>query len=170
MLFRSAYLQERLEDQLTWLSKVSRGNKRAFLRLRLLQILLGASITIFSPFAARFVWGSLVVSLAGGGVAVAGSVLALHRPQENWLRYRGLAQALKHEKYLFITGTPPYDVPETAFQRLVSTCEALMAAESNQWIRQMSPPVEAPIAKKVEERPGHPAKPDAAASGQSART
>ena len=150
------YLQERLEEQISWLGKTSQSNKQAFLRLRLLQILLGTAITIFSPFSTRFCWGAVAVSMAGGGVAVAGSLLALNRHQENWLRYRGLAEALKHEKYLFLTGTPPYDATDSAFQLLVSTSEALMAAESSQWIRQMSPPAQTPIAKEAGGRPGSP--------------
>ncbi|MFN7899627.1 MAG: DUF4231 domain-containing protein [Synechococcaceae cyanobacterium] len=148
------YLQERLEEQISWLSQASQSNKRAFLRLRLLQILLGTAITIFSPFSTRFSWGALAVSLAGGAVAVAGSLMALQRHQENWLRYRSLAQALKHEKYLYLTDTPPYDAADSAFQRLVSTCEALMAAESNQWIRDMSPAAPLPSAKSEGGGPG----------------
>lgn len=133
-----AYLAERLNQQLAWLSQASRSNKRAFLRLRLLEILLGSGITIVSPFAAHWPWGSLAIALAGGGVAVSASVLALNRHQENWLRYRGLAEALKREKYLFLTGAPPYDQPSGAFQRLVGNAEALMGQESAVWISQMS--------------------------------
>ncbi len=138
------YLQERLNQQLSWLSQVSRANKRAFLRLRLLEVLLGTGITIFSPFSARWGWGPLAIALAGGGIAVSGSVLALNRHQENWLRYRGLAEALKREKYLFLTGTPPYDDSSNAFPRLVAACESLIGAENSYWSQQMSQQSESP--------------------------
>jgi Protein of unknown function (DUF4231) len=133
-----AYLKDRLNQQLTWLSTASRANKRTFLRLRILEILLGTGITIFSPFATRWGWGPLAIAFAGGGIAVSGSLLALNRHQENWLRYRGLAEALKREKYLFLTGTPPYEVPSTAFPRLVTACESLLSAENSHWSQQMS--------------------------------
>ena len=139
MLDSDAYLKERIDDQLKWLSKASRNNKDKFLRLRILEVILGTGITIFSPFATHWGWkGALTMSLAGGGIAVCGALLALNHHQENWLRYRGLAEALKREKYLFLTETLPYDDDATAFQRLVSTCESLLSAENNQWSQEMS--------------------------------
>ena len=147
MLDSEAYLQDRLNQQLTWLSKASRNNKRNFLQLRILEVLLGTGITIFSPFAMQWDWrGALTMSLAGGGIAVCGSLLAMNHHQENWLRYRGLAEALKREKYLFLTGTLPYDDPSTAFPRLVSTCESLLSVENNQWSQEMSKLSEAKVA------------------------
>ncbi|MFM2158639.1 MAG: hypothetical protein RLZZ124_1113 [Cyanobacteriota bacterium] len=133
-----AYLQQRFNEQLSWLSKASRSNKQAFLRLRLLEILLGSSITVFSPFAADLPLGSLLIALAGGGVVISGSVLALNRHQENWLRYRNLAEALKREKFLYLTAAPPYGDQAKAFHRFVSRAEALMGQESAVWLSQMS--------------------------------
>ena len=77
VLDADAYLQDRLNQQLAWLSKASRSNKRTFLRLRILEVLLGTGITIFSPFVTRWGWGPLAIALAGGGIAVSGSLLAL---------------------------------------------------------------------------------------------
>jgi len=131
------YLKDRLEEQLSWLSRASRANKRAFLRLRVLEILLGTGITIFSHFATQ-PWGTLAIAVAGGLVAISGSLLALNRHQENWLRYRSLAEALEREKYLFLTESAPYDDPGTAFHRLVNTSETMLGAESALWSRQMS--------------------------------
>ncbi len=115
---------------------------------RQLPVLLGIGITIFSPFAMQWDWrGALALSLAGGGIAVCGSLLALNHHQENWLRYRGLAEALKRQKYLFLTGTCPYDDASTAFPRLVSTCESLLSVENNQWSQEMSKLSEAKVAE-----------------------
>lgn len=146
MLDSDAYLKERIDDQLRWLSKASRNNKDKFLRLRILEVILATGITIFSPFATHWGWeGPLTISLAGGGIAVCGALLALNHHQENWLRYRGLAEALKREKYLFLTETLPYDDDATAFQRLVSTCESLLSAENNQWSQEISKLAEAKV-------------------------
>jgi Protein of unknown function (DUF4231) len=146
------YLQDRLDQQLTWLSNASRANKRAFLRLRILEILLGTGITIFSPFSSRLPWGSLIIALAGGGIAVSGSLLALNRHQENWLRYRGLAESLKREKYLFLTGTSPYNDSSTAFPQLVAVTESLLGEENSHWNRQMSQQSETPAPQAHESR------------------
>lgn len=137
-LDRDTYLSSRVDEQLTWLSRASKTNKSRFLRLRIFEILLGTSITIFSPYAAGVSWGPLAIALAGGGIALSGSLLALNRNQENWVRYRSLAEALKREKYLFLTGSPPYDNEAKSFTSFVAATEALMIEERAGWARQIA--------------------------------
>lgn len=135
LLDQDTYVAERVEGQLKWLSRASKVNKQAFLRLRMVEILLGTSITVFSPYAGKFAWGAVAIAMAGGGIAVASSVLALNRNQENWVRYRSLSEALKHEKYLYMTGTAPYADPDKGFGAFVSTVEALMLEEQSGWAK-----------------------------------
>ncbi|MDM7953934.1 MAG: DUF4231 domain-containing protein [Cyanobium sp. CZS 25K] len=137
-LDRDAYLSSRVDDQLSWLSRASKANKRVFLSLQIFEILLGNSITIFSPLAARVSWAPLAIAVAGGGIALSGGWLALSRNQENWVRYRSLSESLKREKDLFLTGSPPYDQGETSFKHFVTATEALMIEERAGWARQMS--------------------------------
>lgn len=145
-LDQDKYLTSRVDDQLDWYSRTSTANKRGFLRLRIFEIALGTSITIFSPFAVDFrPWGALAIAVAGGGIAVSGSLLALNRNQENWVRNRSLSEALKREKYLFLTRTPPYDDEEKAFTRFVMAAEALMADERAGWARQAAQPADASV-------------------------
>lgn len=133
------YLNKRVDGQLAWLGQKSQANKRAFLRHRLISILLGALITILSPYAGQGgrwqAWVPFVLQLAGAGVAVSGALLALYRHQENWVRYRSLKEALEREKILFLTASlPAYSGPE-AFHRFVRTVEDLMAEERQNWGR-----------------------------------
>ncbi|MEB3325115.1 MAG: DUF4231 domain-containing protein [Cyanobacteriota bacterium] len=136
------YLTERVDKQLTWLGSKSRASKAAFMRYRLMGILLGALITVLSPYAGRTDsiipkdWISPALQVAGVGVALSGAVLALHRHQENWLRYRSLKEAMEREKMLYLTGsTEAYASPE-GFHHFVRTMEDLMASERNSWSRQ----------------------------------
>ncbi|MFN6340528.1 MAG: DUF4231 domain-containing protein [Cyanobacteriota bacterium] len=136
------YLSERVDGQLAWLGSQSRMNKSAFMRNRLISILLGALITILSPYAGQEgpmkTWIPTALQLAGAGVAITGALLALHRHQENWLRYRTLKEALEREKMLYLTGSlPAYTGPE-AFHQFVRRVEELMAEERVSWGRQAS--------------------------------
>ena len=140
---RDTYMTSRVEDQLNWLRRASRGNKRAFLSLRIFEIVLGTSITILSAYTARVSWGPLAIAMAGGGIAISGGWLALTRNQENWVRYRSLSESLKREKYLFLTGSSPYDDGETSFAHFVTTAESLMLEERAQWARQVAQQVDA---------------------------
>jgi len=139
----NAYLTERVDEQLSWLGRKSRASKAAFMRYRLLGILLGALITVLSPYAGRkeeifSVWIPPALQLAGVGVALSGALLALNQHQENWLRYRSLKEAIEREKMLYLTGsTDAYASPE-GFHQFVRTLEDLLASERTSWVRQTS--------------------------------
>jgi len=77
------YLSSRVVEQLNWLSRTSNTNRSCFLCLRILESLLGTSITIFCLYASGVSSGPLAIALAGGGIALSGSFLALNRNQEN---------------------------------------------------------------------------------------
>jgi len=140
-----SYLKQRVDDQLRWLSQASKTNKRQFLAWRILEILLGTSITILSPLSRSLPWAPLTIAVAGGGIAVSGALLALSRSQENWVRYRSLAEGLKREKYLFLTATPPYEKGDDAFPLFVLAAEDLMGEERGGWARlQVQVPEPAP--------------------------
>lgn len=137
------YFSERLHPQLHWLSETSSRNKTAFLRHRLLGIGLGALITILSPYANTNVrWNGvaavpLLLQLCGAGVALSGALLALNRHEENWLRYRGLKEALECECWLFRTGSSEAYHGPHGFHQFVRTTEDLMKEERSAWMRQV---------------------------------
>ena len=56
-------------------------------------------------------------------------MLALNRNKDTWVCSRSLSKALKREKYLFVTGSLPYDDAETSFIRFVASTKALMIGE-----------------------------------------
>lgn len=138
------YLSERLEPQLDWLARASRANKGAYLRYRMLGIVLGAGITILSPYSNRNInWNGiaivpLVLQICGAGVALSGAMLALNQHHESWLRYRGLKEALEREKWLYTTGSSPAYSGSDAFRRFVSNAEAMMGEERSMWLNQAS--------------------------------
>src|SRR5207253_10785676 len=67
------------------------------------------------------------------------SLLALLRLQEHWINYRATAEALKTEKFLFLTQTQPYDTGD-AFHFLVQRVEALLSKENTEWMQSMIKP------------------------------
>ena len=58
----------------------------------------------------------------------------LGQHHENWLEYRTTCESLKHEKYLFLTRTEPYD-SNAAFALLVRRVESLLSKENSAWAR-----------------------------------
>ena len=104
------YLKQRLQDQIDWYDKKSQHNQRWHKKLKAVEILMAASIPFLVGYITetapgmKFIVGFLSVIVA----AIAGLV-GLYKFQENWIEYRTTAESLKHEKYLYLTKTGPYD-------------------------------------------------------------
>lgn len=139
MITPDEYIEQRLNDQAGWYDRKSSENQRWFKRLRFAEIVTAAII----PFLSGFAGGSLAIKIAIGTlgvvVAVIASLLALLHFQEHWINYRATGEALKTEKFLFLTQTQPYD-KEDAFHLLVQRVEALLSKENTGWMQAMMKP------------------------------
>jgi hypothetical protein len=68
----------------------------------------------------------------GVAVALITGLVTLYRFQENWIEYRTTAEALKHQKYRYLTRSAPYD-GDNAFHLLVGTIESTISKETTAW-------------------------------------
>lgn len=101
--------------------------------LRIIELFLGASI----PFLVGFITSSdsMIKPLIGAFGVVIALIIGLHalfKFQENTLQYRTTCEALKHEKYRYLTKSAPYD-RDGAFPYLVQNVEALISKENTSW-------------------------------------
>ncbi|BDD12511.1 hypothetical protein FUAX_49430 (plasmid) [Fulvitalea axinellae] len=127
------YLTERLEDQLAWYEAKSSINKKRFRACQLTQLILAALITlsgVFHPLGMD--WLSYLVPVLGSIIAILSGVLSLYKFQENWMEYRGVAELLKQEKYLFMAKCPPYNGPNP-FVDFVENVEGMISKENKNW-------------------------------------
>jgi len=129
----TAYIQERLDDQINWYSQKSKTSQNWFKTLRVIEILAAATI----PFLAGYVTDTepmlkVIIGLLGVVIAFVAGFIYLSKFQEIWIEYRTTSETLKHHKYLFLTKSSPYDA-EDAFQALVLTVEALISKENSNW-------------------------------------
>lgn len=127
------YISERLDDQITWYDRRSQWNQQWFKRLQVTQIIAAASI----PFLVSLLPGTdlpskIILGLLGLIIAGLAAFLGLYQLQENWLRYRTTCESLKHEKYIFLTKTDPYQGSDS-FPLLVERVESLISRENTSW-------------------------------------
>jgi len=130
------YVQTRVDGQIDWYNRKSEANQRWFRVLRIVEIVAAASIPLLAGYADTLAPIKLVVGSLGLLVAVIAGVLGLYQFQELWTGYRTTCEALKQEKYLFITKTEPYDELEP-FPLFVQRIENLISKEHSNWIQQM---------------------------------
>lgn len=127
------YLKERLDGQIDWYDRKSQWNQQWFKRLQVFQLVAAAAIPFMSGYMGPdTLWIKFSVGLVGVLIAASGAVIGLYKFQENWMEYRTTCESLRHEKYLFLTGTEPYDA-EKPFDLLVKRVESQISKENSNW-------------------------------------
>jgi len=139
MISADEYIEQRLNDQISWYDRKSGTNQLWFKRLRFAEIVAAAIIPLLSGFAGQSLSIKIAIGAFGVVVAVIASLLALLRLQEHWISYRATAEALKMEKSWCRTQTQPCDTAD-AYGLLVQRVEALLSRGSAQWIQSATTP------------------------------
>ena len=130
------YLENRLEDQISWYDNKSSWNQKWFKRLQVIVIVAGALIPFVSGLApGEETWTKVFIGMLGVAIAAITAVLGLYKFQENWIQYRITCESLKREKHVFLAGVDPYG-DDRAFELLVERVESLISSEHTNWVSQ----------------------------------
>jgi uncharacterized protein DUF4231 len=141
------YLEVRVDDQINWYNRKSLSNKKIYKILRIVEIAIAASIPFISgyinyykkmienlypetPYLDNLI--PIFIGFLGLTLAVIASILSLYKFHENWIEYRTTCETLKHEKYLFLTKTEPYNI-SNPFPLFVKRIENLISKEHSKW-------------------------------------
>ncbi|MFZ4524634.1 MAG: DUF4231 domain-containing protein [Chlorobium sp.] len=130
-LTSSDYLEQRLDNQIDWYSDKSSRCKVWYRSLRIIEIVAAAIIPLLSGMD-NLLYGNWIIGGLGMLIAISAATGSLFKYHENWIQYRATSEALKHEKFLFLGGSAPYD-EENAFQLLVQRVEGLISKENTNW-------------------------------------
>jgi uncharacterized protein DUF4231 len=127
---------DRLEDQISWYDRRSGDDQRRYKWLKLLEIAVAASLPVVAAVHSP-VWVT-------GGLAAAVVVLEgaqhLFQFQQNWITYRSTAEALKHERYLYLANAGPY-IQGDRHRQLAERLEGLISQEHAKWTTSQQNPV-----------------------------
>lgn len=127
------YLKDRVDKQIGWYDKKSQWNQHCFKVLRFIELVFASMIPfLVSGITTDTLLLKLVVGSMGLCIAVISGLVSLYKFQENWIEYRATAEALKHERYRFLTKCPPYGA-EDHFQLFVNRIESLISKETSTW-------------------------------------
>jgi hypothetical protein len=121
---------ERLENQIRWYADSSEANQRRFKISKAAQLLCAAAI----PVVATLSFHAAVPAALGGLVVVIEGFQQLNQYQQNWSSFRSTAEALKHEKYLFLANAGPYANTRRDVALLADRIEGLISQEHAKWV------------------------------------
>jgi hypothetical protein len=120
---------ERLEDQLRWYEGKSRHHVTWYQSLKVAQIVIAAAI----PAAVAAGASAAVAGALGAVIVVLEGLQQLFQFQQNWISYRSTAEALKHEKFLYLASAGPYREAEWPEAILAERVENLVSQETVAW-------------------------------------
>ncbi len=126
------YIQERLENQIAWYDNKSMSSQKWFKRFRALEIIAAVLIPLLAGFGESCSLNNFLIGILGALVVLFASLLSLNQFQENWIEYRTTCESLKHEKFLFLTKSEPYN-DESPFGLFVQRVESLISKENSAW-------------------------------------
>src|SRR4051794_6965196 len=124
-----AVAMERLDDQLEWYDKRAGHHRLWYLALKLAQIVVAAAIPVLAAAGAS----STLVGGLGALIVVLEAVQQLFQFHQNWLSYRGTAEALKRERQLFGARAAAYADAARPAALLAERVEGLVSSEVAAW-------------------------------------
>ena len=132
------YITNRLDNQIDWYGKKSASNKKYFRLCQVILLVMATLITLSGTFNGEdFPWVAYILPFLGASIAIISGLLGLFKFQENWLEDRTVCESLKHEKFLFLTNSEPYNDGK-AFGLLVNRVEMLISKENTNWSQYMN--------------------------------
>jgi|GEM_PF-440741 len=126
------YLNNRVENQLSYYSAKSKLNKTLYYRYKTAQMLAAALLPFISAFITEFDWTKYLVAFLGTVVTVMEGILSIGKYHEQWVTYRTTAERLRQEKFLFLMETGIYSEAD-AKQQFVNKIEMLLGSETTGW-------------------------------------
>lgn len=129
------YLAQRWESQYQYHRKSAARNKQAFHVLRVVEILMAATIPFLNGLDDSVLnesWWDIIVSFQAVSITMLAGILMLYKFQERWIESRMVVEQLKTERMLFETKAGPYARDE-ADRRFVERIERILSGEVRSW-------------------------------------
>lgn len=130
----------RLLDQVGWYDRKSQHSQSWYKRLKIAQVTLAVLIPATSLLPLDYAkWGA---SIAGIVIAVLEAVQQMNQYSTLWVTYRGTAERLKHEKFLFLAEAGPYKAMSELdrLTLLAERVEELVSTEHANWVNEVRRP------------------------------
>jgi len=140
------YIKERLDSQIEWYNNKASESQKKYKILRRWEIVIASSIPVligFSPMSflenlklmphlSMSTVFQILAAVGGVIIIVLKGFNDLEDYYKNWKEYRGTNEALKQERFKYLTRTEPYDELD-AYPILVEKIESILKKEIQNW-------------------------------------
>jgi hypothetical protein len=98
----------------------------------MIEIVAAALIPALIAFGMKDPYSGAVSAALGILIAISAGAMGLFKFHENWVQYRGTAEQLKHEHFMYETQTGPYAGADR-YGALVERVESILMKENAAW-------------------------------------
>ena len=126
------YMKERVESQVHYYESKSALNKKYYLFFKISQLTAATLLPFFSVFLSDYLWMKYIIAFLGSMVTILEGVMATGKYHEKWVMYRGTAETLRQETYLFLMKAGTYSEKD-AMQQFVTKVEFSLGKENMGW-------------------------------------
>ena len=126
------YMKERVESQVHYYESKSALNKKYYLFFKISQLTAATLLPFFSVFLSDYLWMKYMIAFLGSMVTILEGVMATGKYHEKWVMYRGTAETLRQETYLFLMKAGTYNEKD-AMQQFVTKVEFSLGKENMGW-------------------------------------
>lgn len=128
------YITERVDGQIDYYSQAASKAKKRYHAFKAIEITLAAAVPFLSALttAGSLSYMKVLVGCVGVGVTIASGMLLLYKFHEIWANYRGTAESLRSEKYLFLSRSGPYRT-RGANQFFIERIEGILGQQNQKW-------------------------------------
>lgn len=145
LMFDEGYMKERVDGQIAYYDAKSSENRDKYKKLKKIEFFIASSVPVLVTFSTTAKGYDIpiiklpldtviqiIAAIGGVIVVIMNKLLELGEHQNLWKTYRQNAEALKQEKYMYMTRTEPYD-EDDAFPMFVEKIESILGSELQRW-------------------------------------
>lgn len=139
---REDLLWQELDAMFRWYDKAATRMRLTYQILKVAALIAGATVTLLAALSAP----SLVTACVGGIIVVVEGAQQVFQFHSNWISYRGSAELLRQQAFLYAARVKPYDDAATRRGRLAEVLVDVTTKEASTWSDSMK---RAPSSKQV---------------------
>ncbi|MGX7112710.1 DUF4231 domain-containing protein [Gemella cuniculi] len=148
-LSEQEYIEKRVNAQIEIFTKKSIQHRRRYKVLKITEILSGFLIAVCCAIPMESnKYRVLSVCLASLGLLCEG-IISLYNAKEHWISYQHTVQLLEKEKYLYKGKAEKYENKKNSLTIFISSCEAIISEEINNWKVIQSKEIKVPTPKET---------------------
>jgi Protein of unknown function (DUF4231) len=126
---RADVLWQELAALFRWYGRAATSTRLSYQVIKVAVLVIGAAVTVLAATRAS---SALTAALAASVVVLEG-IQQLFQFQSNWITYRGTAEAMRQQAFLYVAQAGPYADTQTRRERLAEFMTEITAKESAGW-------------------------------------